>query len=282
MSKTIAITGCSSGFGRATALHMASRGWRVFASVRKEADGDSLLSEASERGSAEFVTPLVCDITSAAQVSAMGRSIAEAAPGLDALLNNAGTAFPAPLELLPLDALRSQLEVNLIGHLSVTQTLLPLLKAARGTIINVTSVGGRIALPLIGAYNASKFAMEAVSDVLRFELAPFGVRVVVIEPGTSATSIWETSVNRANELLGERADVKPYVPLIDSVNNHFREDVKHGFPVRLFADTVEKILDNPHPRTRYQIPRSVTWTIRLRNLMPDLLWDRMMRRALKL
>ena len=282
MLKTIAITGCSSGFGRATALHMASRGWRVFASVRREADGDSLLSEASERGSAEYVTPLVCDITNAAQVSAMGRSIAEAGPRLDALLNNAGTAFPAPLELLPLDALRSQLEVNLIGHLSVTQTLLPLLKAGRGTIINVTSVGGRIALPLIGAYNASKFAMEAVSDVLRFELAPFGVRVVVIEPGTSATSIWETSGSRANELLGERADVKPYIPLIDSVNNHFREDVKHGFPVQLFADTVQKILDNPHPRTRYQIPRSVTWTILLRNLMPDLLWDRMMRKALKL
>ena len=84
------------------------------------------------------------------------------------------------------------------------------------------------------------------------------------------------------ELLGERAEVKPYIPLIDSVNNHFREDVKHGFPVQLFADTVQKILDNPRPRTRYQIPRSVTWTIRLRNLMPDLLWDRMMRRALKL
>ena len=282
MSKTIAITGCSTGFGRVTALHMAGLGWKVFATVRREADGESLLSEASERGSAEHLTPVICDITDAEQVSAMGRIIAQAAPGLDALLNNAGTAFPAPLELIPLDALRSQMEVNVIGHMSVTQTLLPLLKAARGTIINVTSIGGRIGLPLIGAYNASKFAMEALSDVLRFELAPFGVRVVVIEPGTSATAIWETSGNRANELLGERADVKPYIPLIDSVNVYFREDVKNGFPVRLFAETVQKILDDPRPRTRYQVPRSVRWTILLRFLMPDLLWDRMMRKALKL
>lgn len=281
MLKTIVITGCSSGFGRVTALHMASLGWRVFATVRKEADGESLHAEAGERGSAEYVTPLVCDITDAAQVSAMGRTIAEASPQLDALLNNAGTAFPAPLELIPLDALRSQMEVNVIGHMSVTQTLLPLLKAARGTIINVTSVGGRIALPLIGAYNASKFAMEALSDVLRLELAPFGVRVVVIEPGTSATSIWETSGNRARDLLEGSADRNPYMPLIDSINNHIREDIKRGFPPQRFADLVQEILNNPRPRTRYQIPRSVSWMILLRNLMPDRLWDRMMRRAIK-
>lgn len=281
MPKTIAITGCSSGFGRVTALHMASQGWRVFATIRNEADRESLLSEALERGSAEYITPLVCDITDAAQVSAMGGAIAEASPRLDALLNNAGTAFPAPLELIPLDALRSQMDVNVIGHISVIQTLLPLLKAARGTIINVTSVGGRIAFPLIGAYNASKFAMEALSDVLRLELAPFGVGVVVIEPGTSATAIWETSGNRAKELLEDGADRNPYTPLIDSINNHIREDIKRGFPPQRFADTVLEILTNPRPRTRYQIPRSVSWTILLRTLMPDRLWDRMLRRALK-
>jgi NAD(P)-dependent dehydrogenase (short-subunit alcohol dehydrogenase family) len=259
---------------------MASLGWRVFATVRKDADGESLISEASELGSAEYITPLVCDITDAVQVSAMGGAIAEAAPRLDALLNNAGTAFPAPIELIPLEALRSQMEVNVIGHVSVTQTLLPLLKAARGTIINVTSVGGRIALPFIGAYNASKFAMEALSDVLRLELAPFGVRVVVMEPGTSATEIWETSANRAMELLGNGADGNPYTPLIDSVNNQFREGIERGFPPQKFADTVEKILDNPRPRTRYQIPGSVSWTILLRTLMPDRLWDLMLRRML--
>src|SRR5690349_12394503 len=128
MSKSIVITGCSSGFGRVTAFSLAQRGWIVFATVRKEADRADLLAEAAQKGCAELLKPVLCDITDAAQVAELGRVVAEAAPRLDALLNNAGTAFPAPLEMLAPDDLRKQLEINLIGHLAVTQALLPLLK----------------------------------------------------------------------------------------------------------------------------------------------------------
>lgn len=145
MSRAIVITGCSSGFGRVTALHLAQQGWRVFATIRKEADRASLLTEATKHGCAERITPVICDITNSEQIVALGQTVAEGVPQLDALLNNARTSFPAPLELITLDDLRSQLEINVVGHVAVTQRLLPLLKAAMGTIINVTSVGGRIA-----------------------------------------------------------------------------------------------------------------------------------------
>jgi NAD(P)-dependent dehydrogenase (short-subunit alcohol dehydrogenase family) len=278
MPKAIVITGCSSGFGRVTALHLARQGWRVFATIRKEADGASLLAEATQRGCAEHLTPVFCDITHPKLVAALGRTVAEATPQLDALLNNAGTAFPAPLELIGLDELRSQLEINVVGHVAVTQALLPMVKAARGTIINVTSVGGRIASPAIGAYHASKFAMEALSDVLRLELAHFGVRVVVIEPGGSATASWETSRHRAVRLT--QGD-NPYTPLIAAVENYFKQAAAQGFPPQLFADTVLKIVNQPHPRARYAVPGQVARMILLRTLLPDWLWDRMLRRALK-
>lgn len=258
---------------------MARQGWNVFATVRKEADKKNLLAEAVNYDCNENITPIICDITKTDQVASLGRIVAETVPQLEALLNNAGTAFPAPIELITLDELRSQLEINLVGHVAVIQTLLPLIKTARGIIINVTSVGGRIALPIIGAYNASKFAMEAMSDVLRVELAPFGVRVVVIQPGTSATAIWETSRKHAGRLI--EGDIEnQYTPLLKSFDKHFKEEVAHGFPLQLFADTVLKILSDPHPRTRYPIPGRVAWIIYLRNLLPDRLWDRMIRRRM--
>lgn len=180
--KTVVIIGCSSGFGRVTALHLARHGWQVFATVRQESDQASLLSEAMAiaRSSSGRLVPVRCDITNAEAVTALSQTVAAATPRLVGLVNNAGAAFPAPLELLPLDALRAQLEINVVGHLAVTQALLPFLKAGGGTIINVSSESGRVVFPITGAYHMSKFALEAMSDVLRIELAPFGVRVVVL------------------------------------------------------------------------------------------------------
>lgn len=279
MSKSIVITGCSTGFGRVTALSLAQRGWTVFATLRKETDRANLLAEASERGCAANLQPVLCDITDATQVAELGRTVAAATPRLDALLNNAGTAFPAPLELLSLDELRAQLEINLIGHLAVTQALLPALKAARGTIMNVSSIGGRLTTPVLGAYNISKFALEAMSDVLRVELAPFGVRVVVIEPGGSDTAIWDTSRKRARGAA--LAPDSPYRPLAEAIQRFSQRAASGGFPPQLFADTVLKILDDPRPATRYPIPGQVGRTILLRKFIPDKLWDRFLRRSLK-
>jgi NAD(P)-dependent dehydrogenase (short-subunit alcohol dehydrogenase family) len=281
-SKTVVITGCSTGLGRVTAFHLARQGWRVFATVRKESDWDNLSNEAATHGLAYRLTPVLCDITDEAQVAALSRTVAVATPALDALVNNAGTAFPGPLEFLPLDDFRAQLEVNVVAQLSVTQALLPLLKAGRGAIINVSSIGGRVSVPITGAYCISKFALEALSDALRVEVAPFGVRVVVIEPGGSPTAIWETSMQRGRDRLAQRENgAGDYASLIAAIETFYAGRATEGFPPQLFADTVLKILNRPRPRARYAIPRQAAWTIRVRRLAPDWLWDWSVRRRLK-
>jgi NAD(P)-dependent dehydrogenase (short-subunit alcohol dehydrogenase family) len=280
---TIVITGCSSGFGRVTALHLAQRGWQVFATVRREDDRTELLAAAREAGIAAHLTPLLCDITDAAQVADLAAQVHATTPRLSALLNNAGTAFAGPLELISLDDLRAQFEVNTIAHLGVTQALLPLLKEASGTIINVSSVNGRISLPALGPYGASKFALEALSDSLRIELAPFGVRVVVIEPSSSPTHIWYTSMERARARLEQyRGQGSPYERLLTVMEKSAGRLAagRGGFPPQRFADTVERILTSRRPRARYVIPASMARSIRLRSWLPDRVWDSLVRRNL--
>jgi NAD(P)-dependent dehydrogenase (short-subunit alcohol dehydrogenase family) len=240
-SRTVVITGCSSGFGRATALRLAREQWRVFAAVRRDEDAAHLVAEAGSLAGGALV-PVVCDITEADDVARLA-TIAGETTSLDALVNNAGTAFPAPIERLPVDELRAQFEVNVFGHVAVTQALLPLLKRSRGTIVNVSSVGGRISTPMLGAYNASKFALEALSDVLRIELAPFGVRVVVIEPSASPTAIWRTGLSRTDQ-----RDAGDYAPLSEAVRRLAGQSASSGFPPELFAATVSAILKTPRPR----------------------------------
>jgi len=281
--KAIVITGCSSGFGRVTALHMAKLGWHVFATVRKEADQERLIAEAASYGCAEHLTPVICDITVSEQVAALAQTVGASVPSasrLDALLNNAGTGYGAPMELLTLEDLRAQLEINVIAHVAVTQALLPLLKASRGTILNVSSLSGRVALPVLGAYAASKFALEAISDAWRVELAPFGVRVVVIEPGFYATSIFQTSRNRDRTRLGPHRGGM-YERLFASVDTFFDRGAAHAHAPHEFAEEVEKILTSRRPHTRYILPRTATWPILLQQLLPDRVWDRLLRRMFK-
>jgi NAD(P)-dependent dehydrogenase (short-subunit alcohol dehydrogenase family) len=282
MSKTIVITGCSTGFGRVTALHLARQGWRVFATVRKESDQDSLRAEASAQGVGERVTAILCDITEAEDVRRLAQTVTAATPQLHALLNNAGTAYPGPLELLPLDDLRAQLELNVVAQMGATQAFLPLLKAGQGTIINVSSIGGRIASVINGPYCASKFALEALSDTLRLEVAQFGVRVVVIEPGASSTAIWETSRKRGLAGLAQHeGGAGDYAPLVAAAEEFYARSAAHGFPPERFAEIVWKILGASHPRARYVIPGRVAWMIGLRRLVPDGWWDWGVRRVMK-
>ena len=276
--KTAVITGCSSGFGRATALHLVREGWQVFATVRREVDRAGLMDEAQDTG--DRLAVLLCDVTQLEQVQALAATVTAATPRLDGLVNNAGAAFPAPLELLPLDVLRAQLELNVVAQLAVTQVLMPLLKAARGTIINVSSDSGRMVFPITGAYHLSKFALEAMSDALRIELAPFGVRVVVLEPGPSRTAIWATSRQRA--LAGMSGiDASAYAPLIAAVEQAADRRARTGFPPQAFAETVLKILNTRQPRARYAIPWQTAGLITLRRLLPDATWDWLVRRALR-
>ncbi|MEX0791398.1 MAG: SDR family NAD(P)-dependent oxidoreductase, partial [Actinomycetota bacterium] len=167
----VVITGASTGIGRATAPRLAAIGFRVFAGVRKQADADSLKQEAPA------VTPLILDVTDEHSIAEAATAVKAAvgANGLAGLVNNAGITVPGPLEFLPAEDLRRQFEVNVIGPIAVTQAFMPLLRAGKGRIVNVGSIGGRVSTPFLGAYSASKFAIEAISDALRVELRPWGI-----------------------------------------------------------------------------------------------------------
>ena len=179
---TVLITGASRGIGRSTALRFARDGWDVFAGVRKEADGQALAAEAA-------VTPVPLDVTNAGQVAALPGLL----PRLDALVNNAGIVVGGPVEAVPVDELRHQLEVNLVGQVAVTQALLPKLREARGRVVFVSSLSGRVATPMTGAYNASKFGLEGIVDALRLEVRPWGIGVILVEPAQTDTDMWRTA-----------------------------------------------------------------------------------------
>lgn len=277
--KTLVITGCSTGFGRTTALHMARLGWRVFATVRKETDQVALREEAERSACQECLIPTLCDITNAEQVAGLHTLVSQASPRLDALVNNAGTAFAAPLELLELDDLRQQFEINVVAQVGVTQAFLPMLREAKGTIINISSISGRYSGPVIGPYAASKYALEALSDALRIELAPFGVNVVIVEPGSGATRIWETSRQRAEKL--EKYRDGPYGPLLARTERIINAAEKYGFAPELIAETIASILRSSRPKTRYLVPAKQGRMLFVRKFLSDRMWDRQVRRVMR-
>jgi NAD(P)-dependent dehydrogenase (short-subunit alcohol dehydrogenase family) len=196
----VVVTGASKGIGRACAMRLDRQGFRVFAGVRRVADAEALRKEASDR-----LEPVLVDVTDQAAVTALGEHVARSVgdDGLVGLVNNAGIAVAGPLEFLPPDELRRQLEVNVTGQLAVTQALLPVLRRARGRIVNIGSISGRLALPFTGPYAASKHALEALTDALRIELMPWGIHVSILQPGAIATPIWETSIAAA-EAVSDR------------------------------------------------------------------------------
>jgi NAD(P)-dependent dehydrogenase (short-subunit alcohol dehydrogenase family) len=184
-SNAVLVTGTSSGIGAAVARELAVRGFRVFGTVRRAEDEASL--------DIAGVTPVRMDVTDQASIARAQVDVLRLLDGgpLVGLVNNAGIAAAGPLELLPLDEIRAVLDVNVVGAVAVTQAFLPLLKAARGRIVNVSSIAARLALPFMGAYAASKFALEAISDSLRRELLPCGVTVIVVQPGSIQSNIWK-------------------------------------------------------------------------------------------
>ena len=180
----VVVTGASRGLGRSMALELSSRGYRVFAGVRKTGDADSLMRERS--GS---LLPLILDVTRtdsiAAAVEEVSREVGD--KGLAGLVNNAGITRLGPVEEASIECMEEQFRVNVIGVIAVTQRFLPLLRRARGRVVNISSVNGRISFPFTGVYSASKFALEAISDALRMELKPWGIAVSVLEPGVTST-----------------------------------------------------------------------------------------------
>jgi NAD(P)-dependent dehydrogenase (short-subunit alcohol dehydrogenase family) len=273
--RAVVVTGASSGIGEACALRLDGLGFRVFAGVRRQQDGDALRRKASER----FATVML-DVTEPLSAQSASDSVAAATGcvGLAGLVNNAGTAVAAPLEFLPLGELRRQLEVNVVGQIAVTQAFLPLLRQGSGRIVNIGSVSGRIASPLLGAYTASKFAMEGLTDTLRRELSPWGVAVSIVEPGRIATPIWEKSLKVADELLDAlpRRALELYGPAIEEVRRGALEAARWGAPPEKVARAVEHALTAKRPRTRYPVGPDARVGALLVRLLPDPLLDRIL------
>ncbi|HEY0391990.1 MAG TPA: SDR family NAD(P)-dependent oxidoreductase [Solirubrobacterales bacterium] len=279
--KSVLITGASTGIGRASALRMDAEGWRVFASVRREEDAAALRKVASER-----LVPLMLDVTDADQIAAVTEQIGGTVGkgGLDGLVNNAGIAVMSPLETIPLDDLRQQLEVNLISQVAVTQAMLPLIRTARGRIVFLSSIGGRMALPFGAPYHASKFGIEAVVDCLRQELRPWKIEVVAIEPGSIDTPIWERGEATADE-VAERAPATQeqlYGEKIESFRGAVRRTADRGIPPEKVADAVQHALSARRPRTRYLVGADARGQALLSRLLPDRAMDRIVARAMGL
>lgn len=273
------VTGASSGIGRAAALRLDRRGWRVFAGVRREEDADALRRAASER-----LRPLFLDVTDEAQVADAATAVETATgePGLDALVNNAGVAMGGPLEFLPIDAFRRQLEVNVVGQLAITQALMPAIRRASGRIVNIGSISGRSTVPLVGAYAASKHALEAMTDALRMELRPWNIEVVIVEPGAVRTDIWRRSIERA-ERMGERMPEHArelYGRLIAGVRRRSEGASERGIAADRVADVIEHALSARRPKTRYLVGRDARIRAWLQRL-PDRWRDRIIGARLK-
>jgi NAD(P)-dependent dehydrogenase (short-subunit alcohol dehydrogenase family) len=273
------VTGASTGIGRASALRLDRSGWRVFAGVRREEDAEALRAAASER-----LVPLILDVTDAGQIAAAAERVAaEGEGGLDGLVNNAGVAIPGPLETLHIDDFRRQLEVNLTGQVAVTQAMLEEIRRARGRLVFISSIGGRIAFPLTGAYHAAKFGVEAVGDVFRQELRPWGISVSIVEPGSIDTPIWERG-ERAAEELAERSPRREelYGQAVASYRKVVRQLAERGIAPEKVAEVVEHALSDGRPRTRYLVGLDARVQARLKPFLPARLFDRIVARAMGL
>lgn len=282
-TRSALITGASTGIGRATALALDAAGWRVFAGVRREADAAALRAEASAR-----LEPVLLDVTDAGQITAIGAQLdARLGPaGLDALVNNAGIATAGVLEAISAERLREQLEINVVGVHALTRELLPLLRRARGRVVTVGSVSGRMAAPMLGAYAMSKFAIEAWSDALRVEVRPQGIAVSLIQPGPIATPLWAKSmkplaVPRADGEKGEAAQGL-YRPLETAVQNFVVKAEASALPAERVVAAILHALESPRPRARYPIGLAARLRIWVAGVVPDGVRDWLIRGALGL
>jgi NAD(P)-dependent dehydrogenase (short-subunit alcohol dehydrogenase family) len=273
---TVLITGASTGIGRATALGLAASGWTVLAGVRKAADGEALRTAGGER-----VLALELDVTDQAQIDGAVERVGELAPGgLDALVNNAGIGFGGPLELVPVDDLRSQFEVNVIGPVALTQALLPALRRARGRIVFVSSVGGRVAMGFTAPYAASKHAIEAIGDALRVELRSSNVQVALVEPGSVATPIWDKGRAQGDGLSVPAELTAQYGHVPAAMNKVLEDTERRGIPPEQVAATIERALTARRMKARYLIGRDAKAMLLAKRLLPDHVFDRVARRAL--
>jgi NAD(P)-dependent dehydrogenase (short-subunit alcohol dehydrogenase family) len=272
----IVVTGASTGIGAATVKELAHRGFHILAGVRREVDAEAL------RGLGSLaIEPCILDITVASDIAAIADRVARDSQRrpLRALVNNAGIAINAPVETLPLAHWRQQFEVNLFGHIAMTQALLPALLNSSGTVVNISSVGGKVALPTYGAYAGSKFALEAVSDALRREVSAAGIKVVLIEPGAVKTEIAERGITTSEGLKSDMtgAQLARYSEVMNAVTAQARSFNETGVSAETAAVVVAKAATASRPRTRYTIGRDAAILLNVSRFVSDRVLDRIVR-----
>jgi NAD(P)-dependent dehydrogenase (short-subunit alcohol dehydrogenase family) len=275
LSKSVVITGASSGLGKAAAVHLSELGYRVFAGVRTESSAAELFSVPPSTGE---LIPVMLDVTNPASIAQAGQLVEHACndTGLWAVVNNAGIAIGAPLECVPMNMLRSQLETNVVGTVAVSQCLLPLLRVSGGRIINVSSAIASVALPYGGAYAAAQFAKEGLSDALRRELRPLGVSVSIIQPGAVFTPIWGKMRRSADEILATAP-----AEVVEAYRERFIEyvDTSQGLAKASrtttadYVDAVAAALAAKRPKTRYRVGVDSRGSALARRMLPDRMMD---------
>jgi NAD(P)-dependent dehydrogenase (short-subunit alcohol dehydrogenase family) len=274
----VLVTGSSTGIGRACVVRLEQAGWRVFAGVRKQSDADALVTHSPSR-----VKPVMIDVTDATSIAEAAEAVTAGLNGsaLHGLVNNAGVSVQGPLEYLPIDELRRQFEVNVIGQVAVTQALMPLIRLAPGRVVMMSSISGRaMSFPLIAPYTASKSALEALTEALRYELMPEGIHVALIEPGSIDTPIWtkgDATVDPTLQRLpadGRRR----YSSMIHRAQTLAAAQARRGLPADRVARVVERALTSPRPRLRYLVGVDARVRAFAEPLMPQSLKDVVVRR----
>jgi NAD(P)-dependent dehydrogenase (short-subunit alcohol dehydrogenase family) len=271
---TALITGASTGIGRATALRLATAGWTVLAGVRDSEAGESLERVAP----GGRVRALTLDVTDPGQIADAVEALPEA--GLDALVNNAGIGVGGPLEVIAEEDLRRQFDVNVFAQLAVTRAMLPALRRARGRIVFMSSIGGRVALPYTAPYGASKHAIEAFGDALRVELHSSGIQVALVEPGSVATPIWDKGRAEADRVRIPPELEAQYGKVPATMQKVIADTASRGVPPEQVAATIERALTAKRMRSRYLVGRDAQIMLALRRLLPDKLFDRFIRSRL--
>jgi NAD(P)-dependent dehydrogenase (short-subunit alcohol dehydrogenase family) len=270
---SVLVTGASRGIGKAIAEHLASRGWDVIAGVRSQQDAETVTKLNPQR-----ISSVILDVTSAADIAALTDSLPAR---LDAVVNNAGIAVGGAMETLSPDEWRKQLEINVIGALAVTQAVMPKLRESRGRVVFISSVNGRISMPLIGAYAASKFALEAAADALRMELSPWHIPVVVVQPAQTDTDMWRTADTMVEEL---EAGLTPehrelYAKHIAGMKKMIPTSQRIAVPTAKVSAVVEEALTARRPRARYIVGFGPKVQVALMTTMPTKVRDRVLRRV---
>jgi NAD(P)-dependent dehydrogenase (short-subunit alcohol dehydrogenase family) len=266
--RSVVVTGASTGIGRATVVELVGAGFHVFPTVRREADAEGL-----RRQFPEVVTPLIMDLLDEDSVRAAGEVVSSSG-ALFGLVNNAGVAFPGPLELIPIEDFRRQLEVNLTAQLLVTQVMLPALRRSADAtgdarIIIIGSIGGRIAGPMLGAYSAAKHGLVGLSGSLRAELAPSMIKVVLIEPGAIATPIWDRGQRSGHELQSSRPDTHArYADQIESLRKMARRGTTSGLDPAVPAKIILEALQDDNPAPRRVVGRDAKLIAAMVRLLP--------------